>query len=507
MDLMSSARGIGEVRSFRSPSPSSMRVTTLDADAGISTSLLPAQSGARHASCSPSCATIDAVAAALERDLEEERRERRIHVEFLANSHAQERDILTRRAESLERQLIEAREIWDRERTLLLERIAGFESAVASSGASAKQHCAEAAVAAEKVAAAVSERGKLDEARAGAERQLLLAEATRWASTSEELAAKVASLDAAAESAQRKALEATCRVRGAESRSHELAERLADGKNDYARLEQTHRNVLEQSAQEARVNEQLREEFFMHRAAHSEERTRLREEVHQFQEAGILLRHDCELVVQQLRLETDTRVAHIKQVCDSESREAMLRAVSQLRVADDCMQSLRQDGILLDEASRHEIACVEARVIDEKAAAERLAASLAASEATQEHIRREMAIEQRALARRVALLEEELQTSQLRRRQASSDGAAVSFEDNVSSFNSYDRSRMEALAIAQRHLSASPNPGSPLSPVVSMAEVGSILPPVVDAVGSSPQRVAAPLHPPRSWNPDSELTR
>lgn len=67
--------------------------------------------------------TLDAVAATLEKDLEDERRERREQVAFLNRISQKERELLVGRAEAFQRQLVEARELWARERALLQEQL------------------------------------------------------------------------------------------------------------------------------------------------------------------------------------------------------------------------------------------------------------------------------------------------------------------------------------------------------------------------------------------------
>merc|ERR1719424_817230 len=72
-------------------------------------------------------AAFEAVANALERDLEDEKRERRVQVGFLSKSHLEERDIIGHRVEVAERQLVEARALWGDERKLLMEKLQSAE--------------------------------------------------------------------------------------------------------------------------------------------------------------------------------------------------------------------------------------------------------------------------------------------------------------------------------------------------------------------------------------------
>ena len=78
---------------------------------------------------SPSKAvSLDVVAATLEKDLEDERRERRQQVAFLNRIGEKERELLVNRAEAFQRQLVEAQQLWKKERELLKEQLSTTSS-------------------------------------------------------------------------------------------------------------------------------------------------------------------------------------------------------------------------------------------------------------------------------------------------------------------------------------------------------------------------------------------
>jgi len=209
---------------------------------------------------SAACAAFEAVATALERDLEDEKRERREQVGFLNKSYSQEKDLLVQRTEALERQLVEARSLWSDERTLLIDRLQKAE-AYSGAGDRALRKAEDAAAAAlqsareeaAKCAAELEKSALTSESRLEAECSQIEARSARWSGSYEAILSKNATLEVELDAERRSGkvgIEAAERSAAAHLRDHESsmaaqAERLEEETRAFRRaFMRGHQSIL-----------------------------------------------------------------------------------------------------------------------------------------------------------------------------------------------------------------------------------------------------------------------
>lgn len=368
---------------------------------------------------------FDAVASALEQDLDMERRELRDQVSFLTRVHAQEKELLLQRNASLEKQFVDARETWNNERKLLSDRLRCAEAAAASTSAelvaassSASRRADDAEVAAERL--------RCEEAalasRLDAERQGMETDAARWTGSVEMLRSTIADLEGRLETAQRQATVAQERAEAAEraSSAASTAERSAEdlARAKFAEMatrlsaveaESEHAGVAsrERLDIEVRALSHAREELAGQHRKFGEEVRSLRGEAQQWQMAHARQEHESQLRLQRLQADMDKRVAHVRHEFQEEGREAMLQAMLQLQMADDCMQSLHQrklQEVSANESVRRELEDLRQQAHLETSVSQRLTSSLSESQ-----------VEQSTLLRKLRAAEEELQAERLAR--------------------------------------------------------------------------------------------
>mmetsp|Transcript_129822 Transcript_129822/g.277101 ORF Transcript_129822/g.277101 Transcript_129822/m.277101 type:complete len:500 (-) Transcript_129822:74-1573(-) len=357
----------------------------------------PSSSGGSAAAVatSASCgASLDLVAAALEQDLEVERRERREQVGFLNRVGAQEREVLQGRMDAVERRHAEARELWERERRLLKERLLAAEQGSAREAEASLER--------------VQQSAEMAEARLEVERRRAEADAARWSDGAEELGARVSCLEIERDLARQEFQAAGARGSQAESTAQDLERRLiaSEGERSVLALElsEARETIVGGAVQEAQALEQLREESSLQARALEASVAAVQQELQQLQAQG-------ELELRRAHEEADERVAESQE----EGQEAFMRALWQIQQADECMQAFRQrreQDFTAEQASRLELSELRLRSQEESATCEELAAALAASES-----------EKQVLQRRVHALEESLRAEAAGGREALASAA------------------------------------------------------------------------------------
>jgi len=269
---------------------------------------------------------LDNVAATLEKDLEEERRERKEQVGFLNRICLKERELLIGRAEAFQRQLAEAQELWEKERVLFQDRLAASE---AVAGAQPELRALRLEL----------EGSKKESAHVRAEMKEL----------KEELRVCQAQRDTAVSSFQ----EVQARQF---SREAEATNRL---RSEYAEQRQVF--LEEASVEVAALRQQLQT---------------LKQEKEQ-----------AAAELQKARQSEEELVATLRQESEEENQSALMRAIWQLQVADDCVVSLQ--GRLQEESETYsafhcELLSCRQELTEEATSSRRLAAALSASEQEQE---------------------------------------------------------------------------------------------------------------------------
>ncbi|CAE7315739.1 unnamed protein product, partial [Symbiodinium necroappetens] len=220
------------------------------------------------------------VAATLEKDLEEERRERKEQVGFLNRICLKERELLIGRAEAFQRQLAEAQELWEKERVLFQDRLAASEA----------------------VAGAQPELRTLRLELEGSKKESALLRA-EMKELKEELRVCQAQRDTAVSSFQ----EVQARQF---SREAEATNRL---RSEYAEQRQVF--LEEASVEVAALRQQLQT---------------LKQEKEQ-----------AAAELQKARQSEEELAATLRQESEEENQSALMRAIWQLQVADDCVVSLQ----------------------------------------------------------------------------------------------------------------------------------------------------------------------
>jgi hypothetical protein len=340
----------------------------------------PSASSPQHGFASPSavgiqaetpgsaaCAAFEAVATALERDLEDEKRERREQVGFLNKSYSQEKDLLVQRTEALERQLVEARSLWSDERTLLIDRLQKAE-AYSGAGDRALRKSEDAAAAAlqsareeaAKCAAELEKSALTSESRLEAECSQIEARSARWSGSYEAILSKNATLEVELDAERRSGkvgIEAAERSAAAHLRDHESsmaaqAERLEEETRAFRRAQ-------DEAARQSRISE--------------EEVRTLRLEVQNCETEHVRL--ECESAIRLQKATSDTEadarsaaehaISRVRQECEEGGKEAMLRAIWQLQSADDCIQTMRRQQS--QEASACTAECRRAEEMERRA--------------------------------------------------------------------------------------------------------------------------------------------
>lgn len=383
--------------------------------------------------------TAQAVASALERDLENERRERIEQVGFLNKSFTQEKDLLVRRTEAVERQLVESRRSWFDERTLLTQKLQASE---ASSGDRALRQAeqSEAAVLQAsreegiRFATALEKAEKFAEVRLETERAQLEAQNVKYVEGYDSLLLKTARLEVEVESERNVAQKASEKERVA-------VLRVATLEAEREQLILAHNERL----REATANLTWAQDEVTRQAQKAaEESASLRLEIQQMEAARSRLELDSDLRQQQAvaaeaRSVAERTASKVRQECEDGGKESMLRAIWQLQSADDCMHTMRQQQ--LQEASectsqRQENAELKRRLVDEHEQSQRLAASLANAHS-----------EQRELMSRLRAVEQDLETERLEvaaYREANRGAASAATRDRLDRLSTFEQTRVRS---------------------------------------------------------------
>jgi len=290
---------------------------------------------------------LDTVAATLEKDLEDERRERKEQVGFLNRICLKERELLIGRAESFQRQLAEAQELWEKERVIFQEKLSVSEAALvaATCGTSPVDTLRLELNASNKESFQL--RAEMKELHQ--EAQTCQAQRDTAASSLQEIQSRHASRD----------LEVVSRMRV-----------------EYAECRQA---CLEEAASEVRS---------------------LRQQLQTVMQEKDGAERDAEAKVLKARESEEQLAAKIRSEHEEEHESAIMRAVWQLKVADDCVVSLQ--GRLEQEAEARtalqtELLASRQEFTEEVASSRRLALALSTSEN-----------EQHFLAQKVQVLETSL---------------------------------------------------------------------------------------------------
>lgn len=262
--------------------------------------------------------TLDSVAATLEKDLEDERRERREQVAFLNRICAKERELLVGRAESFQRQFAEAKELWDRERALLQDRIHVSETAIAASNRFSLERAEEKEVSLQRQISDLRQSEQSLEVQVQKEQSLREDETKRWSPTITELHSKLAEL--------RTELEMSKKESGV--KIQELTGELQSCQAQRDNAAGAFKEVLSKQA-----------------ACEAEAVAILRGEVQTLQQENDKLKRDVSAksaAWSEARAEIDEQVARLRTEYEEESQESLTKAVHQLQVADDLVVGLRR---------------------------------------------------------------------------------------------------------------------------------------------------------------------
>ncbi|CAJ1420582.1 unnamed protein product [Effrenium voratum] len=276
------------------------------------------------ASASPSRA--DTVAAALEKDLEDERRERREQVAFLNRICAKERELLVGRAESFQRQLVEAKDLWERERALLQERLSVAEGA----GREALQR--------DILGLRQSEQGL--EAR-------LSEEEKKWSGSVAELKEQLAGSRSELEASKREATNSGARTAEAEAKLQELRLELVSCQHQREEAAGAFKEVLgKRAASEAEALSWLRQEYTEQRQVLLDEASAevhsLRTKVQTLQQERDRAESSSLAKLREAHAEAEEVTTKLRSEYEEENQEARSRAAWQLQAADDMVVGLRR---------------------------------------------------------------------------------------------------------------------------------------------------------------------
>lgn len=284
--------------------------------------------------------TLDSVAATLEKDLEDERRERREQVAFLNRICAKERELLVGRAESFQRQFAEAKELWDRERALLQDRIHVSETAIAASNRFSLERAEAKEVSLQRQISDLRQSEQSLEAQVQKERSLREDETKRWSPTITELHSKLAELRAELDMSKKesaaKIQELTGELQSCQSQRDNAAGAFKEVLSKQAACEAEAVAIIRQEAAEQRA--------LLLSEANAEVQA-LRGEVHNLQQENDKLKRDVSAksaAWSEARAEIDEQVARLRTEYEEESQESLTKAVHQLQVADDLVVGLRR---------------------------------------------------------------------------------------------------------------------------------------------------------------------
>eukprot|EP00933_Yihiella_yeosuensis_P043774 TRINITY_DN38729_c0_g1_i1.p1 TRINITY_DN38729_c0_g1~~TRINITY_DN38729_c0_g1_i1.p1 ORF type:complete len:560 (+),score=143.54 TRINITY_DN38729_c0_g1_i1:74-1753(+) len=352
---------------------------------------------------------IDTVAAALERDLEDERRERREEVGFIHRIGARERELLLHRSDALQRQLGEAKQLWDHEKALLSERLATAEAALqeasnsaAVSAASEKatlQRAEERELASARTCQAESALAlSLRHAEQG-EQKRLEAEAMKWSSAASEFQAQQRNMKLELEKAKQDASAAA-------KRADDLERRLQHTESERQQSEKLFQEAHSASSKlEADALKRLTQDFEEQRQSTLRETTMELSELRaQVQRSQLAQQHsELEEVkkLEKLQANAEDYFSKLKQEYEEDGQNSLTRALWQLQVADECILTMRQrneqeaDALVRCQA---ELSKAQLELAEESAACRCMA--LSASKCENEEL---------ALSKKVRSLEEALQ--------------------------------------------------------------------------------------------------
>eukprot|EP00435_Cladocopium_sp_Y103_P040772 s1774_g11.t1 len=284
--------------------------------------------------------TLDSVAATLEKDLEDERRERREQVAFLNRICAKERELLVGRAESFQRQFAEAKELWDRERALLQDRIHVSETAIAASNRFSLERAEEKEVSLQRQISDLRQSEQSLEAQVQKEQSLREDEAKRWSPTITELHSNLAELrtelDTSKKESAAKIQELTGELQSCQAQRDNAAGAFKEVLSKQAACEAEAVAIIRQEASEQRA--------LLLSEANAEVQA-LRGEVHNLQQENEKLKREVSAKSAawwEARAEIDEQVARLRTEYEEESQESLTKAVHQLQVADDLVVGLRR---------------------------------------------------------------------------------------------------------------------------------------------------------------------
>jgi len=311
---------------------------------------------------------LDSVAATLEKDLEDERRERREQVAFLNRICAKERELLVGRAESFQRQLVEAKELWDRERAILQDRLHVSESTFAATGRVSLERAEEKEVALQKKISDLRQSEQSLESQLQKEQGFREDESKRWSTTIADLHTKLAELRSELDSSKKESA----------TKIQELTEDLQSCQAQRDNAAGAFKEVLsKQAACEAEAIALLRQEYAEQRqlllSEAGAEVQALRSEVQNLKQENEKLKSDVSTKSEawsEVRAEIDEQVARLRTEYEEESQESLTKAVHQLQVAEDLVVALRRRA---EQESEAHAACLQELTATKQEAAEEAA--------------------------------------------------------------------------------------------------------------------------------------
>lgn len=293
----------------------------------------------------------DEVALALERDLEEERRERREQVGFLQRMCNRERELLNGRAESLNRQLLEAKELWERERVLLNERLAHAEMMFASFPAARFTEEHEAAL--QRNCREEAENTRLRQTAEGLELQLKLehqqmeAESLRSSAAAEEFQTQLCAIRSNCDAAKKGAALSSQQAEDAIGEAKDLANRLREREREKEELLQQMRqanieNIQREGEATMHFRNELNEQLQAQSRAFNQEVSQLRFKIQSLEHAQQQSEREAATRLEKVEAKSKELCLRVRQEFAEEEESSLMRALLQLQVADDCMQTLRE---------------------------------------------------------------------------------------------------------------------------------------------------------------------
>ncbi|CAK9005403.1 unnamed protein product, partial [Durusdinium trenchii] len=276
------------------------------------------------------------------------------------------------RAESFQRQLAEAKELWDRERVLLQDRLRASEAALAATGRSSLERTEETEAVLQRQLSVLRQSEQSLEAQVQKEQKFREDESKRWSGTVTELNVKMADL--------RTELDAS--IKDAETKIQDLQQDLRSCQVQRDNAAGAFKEVLsKQATSEAEVVAFLRQEYSEQRQAllgeASAEVQALRSQVQSLQQENESLKLEVAMK-NEAREEMDVVVSKLRSEYEEESEESLMKAVRQLQMADDLVVGLRRRAE--QEADVHasclrELTEARREVAEEAACCRRLSAS------------------------------------------------------------------------------------------------------------------------------------